>query len=75
MTELDWRPVESSRISHEAYDREAEKIYVRFKDSNVEWCYRACPPGVWEAFTAPGQSRGEYIANVLNYKPHGRHLG
>jgi KTSC domain len=73
MTWLDWQPVESTRITHEAYDPEGERIYVRFPKSRVEWCYRACPPHVWKSFTAPGQSRGEFIAEVLNYKPNGRH--
>jgi len=33
----------SSRIVAEAYDPEAETIYVRFPDG-VEWFYAACPP-------------------------------
>lgn len=72
---LDWTPVEGSgRIVAEAYDPEAETIYVRFPDG-VEWWYAACPPHVWEEFTAPGQSRGAYIRSVLNHKPNGRHGG
>lgn len=74
MTKLDWRAVESERITHEAYDPESERIFVRFPDG-VEWCYRACSPDVWRAFTAPGQSRGKFIAEVLNHKPHGRYAG
>jgi len=69
MTELEWHDVDSSRIDAEAYDAEAEVIYVRFTDG-TEYCYEACPPHVWEEFTAPGQSRGKYIHDVLNYKPH-----
>lgn len=72
---LDWIPVsESTRIVAEAYDSETEKIYVRFPNG-VEWCYSACPPNIWEEFTAIGQSRGQYIHRVLNNKPHGRHTG
>lgn len=72
---INWISVASSeRITAEAYDPEAEKIYVRFPDG-VEWWYSACPPQVWEEFTAPGQSRGQYIRSVLNYKPNGRHAG
>lgn len=74
MTQLDWHPVESHRITHEAYDADAEAIYVRFHDG-VEWCYRACPVAVWKAFTAPGQSRGKFIAAELDHKPNGRHEG
>ena len=73
---IEWIPVEgSSRISAEAYDPEAEAIYVRFKNNGIEWRYSMCPRQVWEEFTAPGQSRGEYINNVLNFKPHGRYVG
>ncbi len=72
---IEWIPVSnSSRIVAEAYDPETETIYVRFP-SGVEWYYPACPPHVWEEFTAPGQSRGQYINRVLNSKQHGRHSG
>lgn len=72
---IDWIPVSGSdRIVAEAYDSDSETIYVRFP-SGVEWQYSACPLQVWEAFTAPGQSRGQYIAQVLNHKPHGRYGG
>ena len=66
-----WRPVESSRITHEAYDQATESILVRFPDG-VEWCYKACPPDVGRAFTAPGQSRGKFIHEVLDHKPNHR---
>lgn len=70
-----WAPVpDSDRIVAEAYDEEAEVIYVRFPNG-VEWWYAACPPQVWDAFTSPGQSRGKYINDVLNHKPNGRHAG
>ena len=72
---INWRPVGSSkRIVAEAYDEEAEAIYVRFPDG-VEWCYRACPLSVWLEFSASGQSRGQYIRQVLDHKPNGRHSG
>lgn len=72
---IEWIPVSGSeRIVAEAYDPESECIYVRFPNG-VEWCYRACPPQVWQEFTAPGQSRGKFIGSVLNHKPHGRHGG
>ena len=71
---LFWQPVHSSRITHEAYDPETESIYVRFTDG-VEWCYEACSHHVWASFTAPGQSRGQFIKQVLDYKPHHQFLG
>lgn len=71
---LEWRPVDSTRIVAEAYDPETETIYVRFPDG-VEWCYEACPADIWEAFTAPGQSRGQFIHNVLDHKPNHRYAG
>lgn len=69
---IDWIPVSgSSRIVAEAYEAEAETIYVRFPEG-VEWYFAACPPDVWERFTAPGQSRGQFITQILNHKPNGR---
>lgn len=72
---IEWQPVAgSSRIVAEAYVLESETILVRFPDGNEHY-YEACPPAVWEEFTAPGQSRGQYIAEVLNAKPHGPWTG
>ena len=72
---INWVPVyTSTRIVAEAYDPKTETIYVRFPDG-VEWQYSSCPPAIWEQFTAPGQSRGKYIHQVLNYKPHRRYSG
>ena len=72
---IEWIPVTSSkRIVAEAYDPETETIYVRFPNA-VEWYYAASPPHVWEEFSAPGQSRGQYIERVLNFKPNGRYAG
>lgn len=69
----DWESVQGSeRIVAEAYDPEEQKIYVRFHDG-TEWWYADCPEHVWEEFTAPGQSRGTYISEVLDNKPHGEH--
>lgn len=64
----------SERIVAEAYDEDSEMILVRFPNG-VEWHYDACPLDIWEAFTAPGQSRGRYIHEILNYKPNGRYAG
>jgi hypothetical protein len=70
---IDWIPVVgSSVISAEAYDAELERIYVRYHDG-AEWWYGACPPQVWEEFTAPDQSRGGYLNSVLKHKPSERH--
>lgn len=72
---IKWIPVSgSNRIIAEAYDHETETIYVRFP-KGVEWYYTACPPKVWEEFTARGQSRGQYIRRVLDFKPNGRYSG
>lgn len=72
---IEWVVVSgSSRIVAEAYDPETEIIYVRFPDG-VEWLYEACPPHVWQEFTAPGRSRGKYISDVLNLKPNRRSAG
>lgn len=72
---IEWQPVPaSSRIVAEAFLAELETILVRFPNGK-EWAYSACSQEVWEQFTAPGQSRGEYIAAVLNAKPHGPWAG
>jgi hypothetical protein len=72
---IEWIPVSGSkRIVAEAYDSELETIYVRFPNG-VEWWYSACASSTWSEFTAPGQSRGEYIHQFLNFKPNGRHAG
>jgi KTSC domain len=72
---IEWLPVTgSTRIVAEAYDQDSETIYVRFPDG-VEWWYAACPPHVWAEFTSPGQSRGQYLHQVLNFKPKGRYTG
>jgi hypothetical protein len=69
---INWIPVDgSSRIVAEAYDLQTETILVRFPDG-IEWSYSACPLSVWEEFTAPKQSRGQYIARVLDAKPNSR---
>lgn len=69
---LNWQRVDSSRIVAEAYDAGTETIYVEFPKGGVQWWYAACPPEVWERFTADGQSRGQFIHQVLNAKPNGR---
>lgn len=75
MADVEWIPVpDSKRIVAECYLQEEEIILVRFP-GGAEWQYRACPASEWVAFTAPGQSRGKYIAGVLNYKPNGPWLG
>jgi KTSC domain len=72
---IEWQQVaDSTRIVAEAYVPETETILVRFPNG-VEWAYSACTPDVWESFTAPGQSRGEFIARVLDAKPNGRWSG
>lgn len=60
----------SSRVSAVAYDDEAERILVRFRDG-TEWQYLGCPPVVWDEFNAPGASKGRYIHQVLNYHTNG----
>lgn len=70
---INWQPVVgSSRIVAEAYIPETETILVRFPDG-VEWAYSACPPSTWQEFTA--NSRGRYIATVLDGKPNGPWTG
>jgi hypothetical protein len=69
MTGLDWIDLESSTVTSAAYDPDTEMIYVRFKDGGV-YSYDQCPPHVWEEFTAPGQSPGKFLNEILRYKPY-----
>jgi len=74
MSDIEWIDVtDSERIIAMAYDEETEAILVRFTKDEVEWCYEACPPNVWEEFSDPKRSKGLYIHEVLNHKPHHRH--
>jgi hypothetical protein len=69
---IEWIQVSGSkRIIAEAYLSEQQIILVKFPDG-VEWAYMACTSQTWEEFTAPGQSRGQYIARVLDAKPNQR---
>lgn len=71
---LTWTPVaDSTRVVAIAYDPDIETIYVQFPNG-VEWYYANCPPIVWEEFSAPGTSKGQYISQILNHHPHGRHV-
>lgn len=72
---IEWSDVDGSRrIVAEAFMPDTETILVRFPDG-VEWAYSACSLAVWEEFTAPSQSRGQYIAQILNAKPNGQWNG
>jgi hypothetical protein len=74
MSDIEWIDVsDSERIVAMAYDNENEAILVRFTKDEVEWCYESCPPHVWEEFSAPSQSKGRYIHQVLNDKPNHRY--
>lgn len=69
---INWEPVSgSSRVIAEAYDEATETILVKFTDG-ATYYYSNCPPHIWRQFTAPGQSRGKYINEVLNFKTRGR---
>ena len=70
--DLNWQSCVSTRIVAEAYDAESETIFVEFPKGGVQWFYASCPPDIWEQFTAPGQSRGRFIHEVLNHKPNAR---
>jgi len=67
--ELEWIDMNSSNVESAAYNPDAEMIYVRFKEGGV-YAYDQCPPHMWEEFTAPGQSPGKYVNEILKYKPY-----
>jgi hypothetical protein len=72
---IEWTEVVSTRITAMAYDAANEKILVRFPKGGKEWEYRECPPVVWERFSAPTTSKGEFINEILNLHDHGPYLG
>jgi KTSC domain len=73
---LNWIDVmDSTRITAMAYDSQTETIYVRFRDDGVEWWYGGCPPHIWEEFSSPATSKGQYIARSLNGHENGRWVG
>lgn len=71
---LSWIPVDgSTRVVAIAYDEHAETIYVRFPDGK-EWMYLGWPRNTWDEFSAPGVSKGQFIARVLDHGAHGPHV-
>jgi KTSC domain len=74
VSDIEWIDVsDSKRIVAMAYDEAGEAILVRFAKDEVEWCYEGCPLHVWEEFSDPAQSKGSYIHEILNHKPHHRY--
>lgn len=69
MSELSWIEMDSSTVDSAAFDLDLEVIYVRFK-SGATYRYDQCPQHVWEEFTTPGQSAGQYLNNTLRHKPY-----
>jgi hypothetical protein len=69
MSELEWIEFESSTVESAAFDAERDIIYVRFRGGGT-YAYDECPPHVWEAFVAPGQSAGKYVNETLRHKPY-----
>ena len=72
---IEWIPVSGSQvITAEAYDPETRRsMFVLQMVMNGGT--RPAPPPTWEEFTAPGQSRGQYLNKVLKFKPNGRYGG
>lgn len=68
----DWIDVsDSGRVSAVAYDAEEERILVHFKDTELLWQYRGCPPFIWDEFMDPSTSKGLFIHERLNHHDHG----
>ena len=69
---IDWIDVsDSERVSAVAYDAEEERILVQFKDSEVLYQYRGCPPFIWDEFMDARTSKGKFIHERLNQHDHG----
>ncbi|MDA0167527.1 KTSC domain-containing protein [Solirubrobacter taibaiensis] len=69
---FDWIELDdSTRVSAIAYDEDEERILVRFRDG-VEYFYAMCPPSLWEEFSSPAVSKGQFIRERLDAKPRGK---
>ena len=61
-------PFDSSRIIEAAYDRNNERLYVRFvkpRPGGTPWTYEEVPPNVWASMQRD-PSPGRFVNRVLN---------
>lgn len=71
--EGEWTTVSySSLVRAVAYDRAAERIFVRLIPYGLV-VFESCGEEVWRRFTVPGTSMGAYVQNVLERHPHTRY--
>ena len=59
-TELEWEPLASSHVDAMAYDRQAQELYVRFRNGSV-WKYPA------DAEEAEGLRRASSPGKFVHY--------
>jgi hypothetical protein len=71
---IEWIDViDSKRVVAIAYDHGGEIIMVRFP-GGIEWQYVGCPQHIWEEFSSPATSKGQYINTVLNFHTNSRYV-
>ena len=71
---VDWLAVDSKRVRQIGYLAQSERILVEFPDG-IRWWYGECPAHIWEEFSSPATSKGQYIHVVLDGHPNGRYDG
>jgi hypothetical protein len=63
-----WDTFDSSRVREAVYDREHQRLYVRFvkpEPVGTPWTYEGVPENVWRNFKA-SKSQGKFVNRVLN---------
>jgi len=58
-------PSKSTRINEAGYDRDSQRLYVRFQKGQTPWTYEGVPENVWRNFRRSA-SPGAYVNRVLN---------
>jgi hypothetical protein len=70
----DWIAFDSSRIVEAAYNRDDERLYVRFvkpRPGGTPWTYESVPYVVWEQLQN-SESPGRFVNRVLNFYDYHR---
>lgn len=65
---VDWSPFDSSRVVEAGYDKDTQRLYVRFVKPiprGTPWVYEGVPSNVWRNMKRSA-SAGKFVNRVLN---------
>ena len=68
VNDVDWYIFDSSRVVEAAYDKDKQRLYVKFykpAPAGTPWTYDGVPANVWLNFKR-SQSPGRFVNRVLN---------